>query len=166
MRNFRTQQLISFLLIGLFGVSLCQGQMIKSFQNDTRLSLDDLGKITLNKSVKLEDIFLMDKNFDGLKSLGTPLDVEYKDYIIHHYWSYTYENVQLEYVNTGGFVEISRITLFPSESSTIKIGDVVFNAETDIEQIVSTNSEGKILKNENKELKVDVLTKKGEQQGY
>ena len=150
------------LLIVVLNVSLCQGQVIKSFQNETRISFDDLGEISLNQTLKLKDLYLMDKDFKGLESLGTPIDIKYENQVVSEHWVYVFKNLRLEYVNTGGVVEIAGIIMHPAEESTVKFGNTVLSPKTEIEQLVSKNSSGKILTDQTDELKVKVFTEKVE----
>jgi hypothetical protein len=154
----------SYIIVffSFLSISFCQGQMIKSLENETQISFDDLGEISLNRNLKLKDLYLMDKDFDGLKPLGKPLEVEEKDHVIYRSWIYKFENFQLTYVNRNGFKEIQKIIIYPSETRTVKIDGVVLRPNTQVEQLVAKTSGEKILKGGEEELRVKVTSEKGE----
>ena len=147
-------------LASVLTATLCQAQMIKSFVSEMRLEIEELGEVTINQRIKLKDLYLMDKDFGGLESLDSPLKLEFRDELVYDTWVYTYENLQLTYVNRNGFIEAQEIILFPQESSHIKIGDTILKPKTKIEQLVSKDSGKYILKDGQKELEIIIYAEK------
>ncbi len=149
------------LLLGILLMSCVQAQQLKFVQDELRMNYDDLGNIAVNDQLKLRNLYRPGKDFKSLESLGEPLRVNYRDHIAYESWAYTYSNIQLEYVNQNGYVQISSITLYPKESSSIKIGTVHLNDKARVQDIVPRSSVKKLIDKETRELKAAIYSSKG-----
>ena len=88
-------------------------------QDEHLLIQSDKFKINLG-SVTIDEIFFMDNEFRGLKKLGEPKNLDFKETASELYWVYTYDNLKLHYIDMGDGPTLIKAEIFnPSDHVTV-----------------------------------------------
>ncbi len=154
----RIRFIISGLLIVFvsFGQGIDRMEKLKQVGDGLSLNFQELGKIALNSTLKLSDLYKIDSDFKVLESLGKPVDIIYKDHIGYEIWRYQYTDMYLDLINQNGYITLQSVTLIPNLQSNFSIANKTLVPNTKLKQIASFKSS--MLNDNRDEIQVQILS--------
>lgn len=128
------------IIFGIFCLATLRAQKLSEVQGKFVIQEEDFNSISINDHIQLKDIYIVDKEFSQLKSLGEPTNITYNNEIAYESWLYEYANMTMTFFNQNGYIQLASIVIKPEKSSKLKILGESINDNTNVDKLIDLKS--------------------------